>query len=91
MIPGAFVAALPDKPAHPNAAALMINFLLTREGQQIASDAMGLPAMRRDLPLTRSLEATMPKPGDKAYWLDEDMVLAEPSYYPLAREIFGMK
>ncbi len=90
VIPGAFVVALPDKPAHPDAAALMINFLLSREGQQIASDSMGLPAMRRDLPLSRTLEEGMPKAGDKVYWLDEEMVLTEPTFYPLAREIFGI-
>lgn len=91
VIPGAYVVALPDKPAHPNAAALMMNFLLSKEGQQIASDAMGLPAMRRDLTLTRKLEETMPKAGDKVYWLDEEVVLTEPTFYPLAREIFHIQ
>lgn len=90
VIPGAFVVSLPDKPAHPDAAALMINFLLSKEGQQIGSDAMGLPAMRRDLPVTRTLEEGMPKPGDKVYWLDEEVVLTEPTFYPLGREIFGI-
>ncbi len=91
VIPGAFVVSMPDKPAHPEAAALMINFLLSREGQQIASDSMGLPAMRQDVPVTQSLEEGMPRPGDKVYWLDEEMVLTEPTFYPLAREIFKIR
>ncbi|MBI4332585.1 MAG: extracellular solute-binding protein [Chloroflexi bacterium] len=91
VLPGAFVAALPDRPAHPSATALMLNFLLTREGQQIASEAAGLPAMRQDLPASPALQEAMPKSGDKVYWLDEDFILTEPTFYPLAREILGMK
>lgn len=75
------MAALPDKRTHPAAAVLMLNFLLSREGQQIASEAMGLPAMRTDLPLSRNLEESMLKPGDKVYWLDEDLILTEPAFY----------
>ncbi len=91
MIPAAFATSLLDKPAHPAAAALMLNFLLSKEGQQIASEAMGLPPMRHDLPLTRSLEESAPKLGDKVYWLDEDLILTELTYYPLVREIFKLK
>ncbi len=91
VIPGAYVVALPDKPAHPDAAALMMNFLLSKEGQQVASDSMGLPAIRRDLPVSRTLEEGMPKAGDKVYWLDEEVVLTEPTFYPLAREIFRIQ
>ncbi len=90
MISGAFVAALPDKPAHPAAAALMLNFLLSREGQQIAGDSIGLPPMRRDLPLSPTLEKGLPKPGEKVYWMDEDVILSEKPYYPIARDIFNI-
>ena len=91
VLPGALVAALPEKPAHPAAAALMLNFLLSKEGQQISSEAIGFPPMRRDVPLSRSLAEGAPKAGDKVYWLDEGMILSEPTFYPLVREIFGLK
>lgn len=90
MLSGAFVAALPDKPAHPAAAALMLNFLLSKEGQQIASEAIGLPPVRRDIPLPLGLEDSVPKPEDKAYWMDEELLLKESSFYPLSREIFNI-
>ncbi len=88
---GALVAAMPDKPAHPAAAALMFNFLLSKEGQQICSEAIGFLPMRRDVPLTHELEESAPKSGDKVYWLDEETVLTEPSYYPMVRDVFGLK
>lgn len=91
VLPGAFVTALPDRPAHPNAMALMINFLLSKEGQQIASEAAGLPAVRQDLQVTPALKESMPGPSDKVYWIDEEFITTEPTLYPLAREIFGLK
>ncbi len=91
MLSGAFVAALPDKPAHPAAAAVMLNFLLSKEGQQIASESIGLPPVRHDVPLAPGLEDSVPKPGDKVYWMDEELLLKESSFYPLSREIFGLR
>ncbi len=91
MLSGAFVAALPDRPAHPAAAAVLLNFLLSREGQQIASEAIGLPPVRRDIPISPALEDSVPKPGDKVYWMDEELLLREKTFYPLTKEIFGIQ
>ncbi len=87
--PGALVAALPDKPAHPNAAALMLNYLLSKEGQLIASESAGKPASRTDVSTKYALPGTVPQAGDT--WVDEDFILAEPTFYPLAKEIFNLR
>ncbi|MBI4333177.1 MAG: extracellular solute-binding protein [Chloroflexi bacterium] len=91
VIPGGSAAALPDKPSHPRAAALMLNYLLSRDGQLAFSESRGEPARRLDVPTAHVLPGTMPQPGEKAFWLDEDFVLKEPTFYPLSREIFGIK
>ncbi len=90
ILPGAFVAALPDKQAHPNGAILMINYLLSKEGQLIASEAAGLAPRRNDVDTKFVLPGVLPQPGDKFTWLDEDFILTEPTLYPLAKQIFGL-
>ncbi|MBI4334563.1 MAG: extracellular solute-binding protein [Chloroflexi bacterium] len=89
--PGPFTASLPDKPAHPNAAILMLNYLLTKEGQLAASEAAGLPAMRLDAPTTYVMPGAIIQPGEKVVWTQEDSILREPTLYPLAREIFNIR
>lgn len=91
ILPGSFVINLPDKPANPNAAILMINYLLSKEGQLMCSEAAGMPAMRNDVPTTYALAGTVAQPGDKVIRVDEDFILTEPKLYPLAREIFGIR
>ncbi len=91
MVGGTFVAALPDNPAHPAAAALLLNWILSKEGQQLVSQAAGEPARRVDVPRSGLLPGVVPRPGDKVVWLDEELILKEPSFYPLSKEIFGQR
>lgn len=86
---GAFVVALPDKPAHPNAAALMLNYLLSKDGQLVVSEAAGGPARRLDVSTQYATPGTVPEPGD--FWLDEDFFMSVNKYYPIAKEIFGLR
>ena len=91
MVGGTFVAALPDNAPHPNAAALLLNWILSKEGQQAVSLAAGEPARRVDVPRSADLRGVIPQPGDRVEWADEEFILAERSLYPLSKEIFGMK
>lgn len=91
IVGGTFVAALPDNAAHPSAAALLLNWILSKEGQQAVSQAAGEPARRVDVPRSGLLPGIVPQPGDRVAWADEEFILAERTFYPLSKEIFGLK
>lgn len=91
VLTGSFAAAVPDQPAHPNAAALMFNHLLSRQGQLAVSESAGEPARRLDVPTTFALPGTIPPAGVNVFWLDEDFIVKEPSFYPVSREIFKIR
>lgn len=91
VVGGTFVAALPDNPAHPNAAVLLLNWILSKEGQQLVSQAAGEPARRVDVPRSGLLPGVVPQPGDRVEWVDEEFILTEPTFYPLSKEIFSGK
>lgn len=55
--------ALINRPAHPNAAKLYVNWLLSKEGQSDYSKATGYPSRRLDVPRDRFDPAVLPKDG----------------------------
>ncbi|MBI4333407.1 MAG: extracellular solute-binding protein [Chloroflexi bacterium] len=91
VLTGSFAAAIPDQPPHPNAMALMLNHLLSKQGQLALSEAAGEPARRLDVPSTFALPGTIPPAGVNVVWLDEDFILKEPTFYPLSREILKIR
>ncbi len=91
MITGSFAAAVPDKPAHPNATTLMINFLLSKQGGLDLSEAAGESSRRVDVAKTFVLPGTTPAPGQKIVWLDEEMITKEPTFYAVSKKIFGIQ
>lgn len=64
--------ALFDRPAHPNAARLFVNWFLSREGQTVNSQAEGFPSARRDVTTQSLVPETIPKPGKKYYIADTE-------------------
>lgn len=50
------------RPQHPNAAAVFINWLLTKEGQTLFSEGFGLPSNRLDAPF--AINPKLLPPGD---------------------------
>lgn len=91
--PGEGTMSLVNRPAHPNAAKVFINWLLTKEGQTIFSKASLLPSARLDVP-TDHLDPQMIivyKPG-VVYKnsQDEDIVLERDSDVKEAASIFGL-
>ena len=75
--PAAFTLVLMDKPAHPNAAKVFINWLLSREGQMaVQKDGETNDSLRVDIPKTGVRPILRRKEGAKyvvtwkAEWMD---------------------
>lgn len=83
--------ALVNRAAHPNAAKVFINWLLSKEGQTIFSRAYGSQSARVDVP-TEGIEADkIRQPGVK-YFLyadTEEWLAKEVERMKLSKEIFG--
>ncbi|MGE0653957.1 MAG: ABC transporter substrate-binding protein [Alphaproteobacteria bacterium] len=54
---------VPEKAAHPNAAKLFVNWLLTRDGQLALSRGIGYPSRRLDVPVDHIPEYLRVRPG----------------------------
>ncbi|MBI4333924.1 MAG: extracellular solute-binding protein [Chloroflexi bacterium] len=62
---GAGTVALVKNSQHPNAARVLINFLLTKEGQTIAAETSGNQSLRLDVPVDSLDTDTVRQPGIK--------------------------
>jgi iron(III) transport system substrate-binding protein len=82
--------ALINRPSHPSAARVFLNWLLTKEGQTAYSLSSGDPSRRLDVPTGHIDPQYIPEPG-KSYILSEseDILLAQPEQAKKAKEIFG--
>ncbi len=67
--------ALYDKPAHPKAAQLFVNWLLTREGQSIFARALGVPSGRLDASVEGLDKDLLLQPGMKYIAGDSEELL----------------
>lgn len=84
--------AIMNKAAHPNAAKLYVNWLLSKEGLTTFTKAYGAPSLRLDVPTDFLPKEKQRQPGVKYIWPeDEDYLIKESGFYPTAREIFGIK
>ena len=63
--PAAGAFGIPTVMAHPNAAKLFINWLLTKEGQTVLAQSYGNPSMRLDVPTEGINPAFLRRPGEK--------------------------
>ncbi|MBI2934072.1 MAG: extracellular solute-binding protein [Chloroflexi bacterium] len=80
---------VPVKPAHPAAAAVFINWLLSREGQTVFSEAFGSPSKRVDVPDTGKYASFLPIPNAQVYVEDEEGALARGQIIRMAGEIMA--
>ncbi len=81
--------SLIQNPAHPNAAKVFINWLLSREGQTIASQKMAIQSARLDVP-TEHLNPDYVRQPDVKYIIsdDEELLLKQGAQMKQAEEIF---
>ena len=76
---------LPKNPPHPHAAMLLIDYMLSKDGQTRLKDAEYFPG-RPDVPPITELEPLVPaKAGIKENYISQEASTAD---YPKAREIF---
>lgn len=76
MTQAAGAISVPTRSAHPNAATVFVNWLLTKEGQSIYAKSFGNPGMRIDASLEGIDPLFIPKPGEKYYMETEEYLLA---------------
>lgn len=82
--------SLPKNAPHPNASALFINWLLSKEGQITYTDVARLQSARIDIPTKNIDPLSMRKPGIKYYQTSTEEYQARgPESIELAKEIFG--
>ncbi len=82
--------ALTAKPAHPNAALVFINWLLSKEGHGFYVNAIKLPGARVDAPTEGINKSVMVKPGDKFILADEEFFQLQRDVLPMTNSIFGL-
>lgn len=88
--PGFGSLALINKAPHPNAAKLYINWLLSREGQEIYTRVAGVHSGRLDVSTDFLPPAMVRNPAMKYVDIStEEYNLKMPEYIKIAREIFG--
>lgn len=82
--------ALINRAAHPNAARVFINWLLTQEGQSIFSKTYGAPSRRLDV-TTEGLDPGMIIRPEVKYIVgdSEEILLETPETIDIARKILG--
>lgn len=84
--------AIMNKAAHPNAAKLYINWLLSKEGLTTFTRAYGAPSLRLDVPTDFLPPEKQRQSGVKYIWPEnEEYLLKETGFYTMAREIFGIR
>ncbi len=75
------------KLAHPNAATVFLNWLLTKEAQTLFAVNQGLPSIRLDAPTSNIDPILIPKQGEKYYWETEEFVMAQDKWARLSKQI----
>ncbi len=75
-----------DRPPHPNAAKLFINWILSKEGAAVYSKAHGLPSTRIDVSTEGIDPVFIPKPDETI--LGEEYQVSKGEMHKLAIEVF---
>jgi len=81
--------AIPVKSPHPNATALFVNWLLTREGQSLFAKYTGNPSRRLDASTEGVNPVFMPLPGEKVAWDTAEFTLQNARVSKAAKEILA--
>lgn len=83
------ILALMDKAPNPNAARILINWVLSKEGQAATYRKMNVASRRLDVPTEGINPALLPKPDGKYYNPDaEEWLSKQPEYANEVKNIF---
>ena len=83
--------AMVNRPPHPNAAKVFINWVLSREGQTAFSQAFGRQSLRLDV-TTEGLDPVALRRPDGKYFMgseNEEFLSKQPEQMAVAKEIFA--
>ncbi len=80
---------MPSRPPHPNARKLFVNWLLSKEGQEIFSHEVGLPSSRKDISRAGINAVFFTAPDEKFLMEDEDHYNLQNTMMETSKEIFG--
>ncbi len=80
--------AIPARPAHPNASTVLVNWLLSKEGQTAYVKGIRLPSARVDVSREGIDELFIAGPGDKITYGDEEFMLLQGKMTELTKAIF---
>ncbi len=87
---GAGGVAVPVRAAHPNASAVFVNWLLSKEGQEVLVKGMGSPSRRLDVSTAGIDPMFLREPGEKYIYDDEEQIsFTANEVIPLSKEIFA--
>ncbi|MYZ40719.1 MULTISPECIES: extracellular solute-binding protein [unclassified Streptomyces] len=64
---GSSLLALDNKAPHPEAAKLLVNWLVCKDGNTVWTKALQVPSNRADVPVPAELGATVPQAGSEYY------------------------
>ncbi len=89
---GAGGLGIPKNPPHPNATIVLVNWLLSQEGQTVFMKGFGQPTLRMDIPTQGFVDPSLlPGPGDKGTMQDEEYMLSKGKMLPISKEALGIK
>lgn len=78
-----------EKPAHPNATILFLNWLLSKEGQTIFSQSLKMPSARVDVTTAGLDPYNVRQPGEKVFSnYEAELVQLKGKLAPMAKKIF---
>ncbi len=81
--------AMPSRPAHPNASKLLINWILTKEGQTSWVKGIRMPGSRLDVSTEGISPSIVAKPENKVMMQNEEHFLMMDTMRPINNEILG--
>lgn len=80
---------VPARVAHPNASVVFINWLLSKEGQEVFVKGLGSPSRRADVSTAGVNAMFLQEPGEKYIFEDEEHYNMQTAVLPITKEIFG--
>lgn len=88
--PGAGCLGLVNKRPHPNAAAVFVNWLLSKEGMTLFSKGDGYPVARMDVDSSGWVpEIFVPGPGEKIWFETEEGIYFRRKLMAISKEVFA--
>ncbi len=84
---GTGAMGVPPKFAHPNAAVVFINWILSKEGMTVVAQAWANPSTRADVPVTGIDPLLVPVAGQKYYGESEAALASRAKWLELAAKI----